>query len=432
MNTILEIILDYSNSMGRFTQNGVSYLLSDGCTRMELAKKALVDDIIPALDYSGKIGIRRFYSTSDKVVILDVFEGDFSKEVVIDKIRALPDPDKTGGTPISAALQNSIDYLKKYPDSDRKIVLVTDGEETDGGDFRIAAESGLKNHGIDYSIFIVGIGQSAETAAKCKKLSESTKGGYVNLETKNYNKLALSNALRPLAFRAISSTISNIQNNNEKTLNPNENIAKEKPEKDSIFKNEMIEVLRGHTISIELLNRQLVNLDKGLKIVNDNAESQRQQAFDAGESIIRLQNAFELRFEQVDQTNQKAFTQLELNLKNIANEVQKINHENIRVQDEDTLAVLHRINATVDQSNANLYTSVKQAFDSLENKIEVLDGKVNKIYDEMAQTFSEIKLINFKTFELLSSHAKEAKYWKAISILSLVVILGLMIYWLSV
>lgn len=430
MNTILEIILDYSNSMGRFTHNGVNYLLPDGSTRMELAKKALIDDIIPALDYSGKIGIRIFYSNSEKVVINNVFEGEFSKEIVIEKIRDLSDPDNTGGTPISAALQHSIDYLKNYPNSDRKIVLVTDGEETDGGNFIVTAKSGFNDHGIDYSLFIVGIGQSPETASKCKTLSESTNGGYVNLETKRYNKVALSNVLRPLAFTAISSTISNIHNTNEKTLNSSENVEKEKFDNISNFKNEITEVLKNHTLSIELLNKQLVNLAKDIQTVVDIAEFQKQQSCEVGEGLKKIKNNFELYLEKIDQSNQKTFIQHELSLKNILSDIQRIIYENQKVQNEDTLSIINKIRTSIDQSNTSLNSSVMQSFDRLENKIESIDIRINKMYDEMALAFNEIKLINNKKFDLINRFSKELKFWKGLFVLCLVVLLCYNIFFL--
>lgn len=391
MNTVLEIIIDYSNSMGRFSQNGISYLLSDGSTRMELAKKALVDDIIPALNYSGKIGIRRFYSgANNKVIIEDIYVGDFLMEIVLDKIRTLPDPLKTGGTPISQALQNSIDYLKKYSGFDRKIVLVTDGEETDGGDFRVTAESAMKDHGIDYSLFIVGIGQNAETAAKCQNLCEATKGVYVSLETKNYDKVALSSALRPLAFKAVSSTISNIQNSTEKILNPIRSVATEVHEKDQVLKNEIVEVLRAQSRSVELLNKQIINLDNGLKIVSKNLDqsSQKLQDLNLVGSIKDLQNTFEIRFEQIEQNTQKAYAELKEKL----------------------------------QGMIKTYDSL-----SFENRFGILGGKLDVIQSEISQAFSDIKLRDSKAFELASRQAKETKFWKMITIVSLFVLFGILI-----
>ena len=312
MDTVLELVIDYSLSMGPYKDNTGSCLLPDGSTRMSLAKSTLMNDIIPALDYTGVIGIRTFYSKEKNPIIATVYEGKFDKSIVISKIESLKDPTDTGGTPISAALQSSIDFLKTIADTDRKIILVTDGEENDGSDFKLTIENTIANDKIDCNVFIVGIGQNAVTAAKCKLLSESTGGAYVNLESINYDKEKLSNALRPLTIKAISSSIAKVQETNENLLsavNVNQDNSKKELEKNNQYNEDIVKILTGHARSIELINKQLNNLDEGSKSIDKNLasinlgianlpSSSRLQTFEKNnlESINKIED-------KIDQTN---------------------------------------------------------------------------------------------------------------------------------
>lgn len=177
MQTALEIIIDYSASMGISKQ----YLLPDGNTRMSIAKKALVENIIPTLDYAEFVSIRHFYSDkAKKLVLTHIFEGKFEMETIVDKIKTLPDPNQSGGTPISAALEQVFNFLEKRPFIDKKIILVTDGEESDGGNYIALAESKSKQTAIPCNIFIIGIAQTTQMQERCRKLCESRNGGYIN------------------------------------------------------------------------------------------------------------------------------------------------------------------------------------------------------------------------------------------------------------
>ena len=276
MNTVLELVIDYSLSMGPNKNNNVSYLLPDGSTRMSLAKSTLINYIIPALDYTGVIGIRTFYSKEKEPIIATVYEGKFNKSIVISKIESLIDPTDTGGTPISAALQSSIDFLKIIQDGDRKIILVTDGEENDGSDFKLTIENNVNKDKIDCNVFIIGIGQNEATAAKCKLLSESTGGAYINLENINYDKEKLSNVLRPFTIQAVSSSIAKVQETNEILLSAvdvNQDNSKKELEKNNQYNEDIIKILTGHARSIELINKQLNNLDEGSKSIDKNLAS---------------------------------------------------------------------------------------------------------------------------------------------------------------
>lgn len=60
MGTIIEILVDLSNSMGSY--NDGKYLLEDKSTRMSAQKKILINEILPTIDYASTVTIRTFYS----------------------------------------------------------------------------------------------------------------------------------------------------------------------------------------------------------------------------------------------------------------------------------------------------------------------------------------------------------------------------------
>src|SRR5690554_4149080 len=65
MRTVIEILIDNSNSMGNckgLFENYQDYLMPDGTTRMELAKKILVTEIIPTIDFASEIIVSLFHS----------------------------------------------------------------------------------------------------------------------------------------------------------------------------------------------------------------------------------------------------------------------------------------------------------------------------------------------------------------------------------
>jgi hypothetical protein len=219
MDTVIEILIDNSNSMGPCEgyKGNRTFLLPDGSTRMELVKKILIEEIIPKLDYAQSLTIRRFHSikkndNSSNPIIELVYQGEFDKPSVLKSISTIEIPKNTGGTPINAAVNFSIEELAKYPSADRKILLITDGEETDGGDYKKTAEDALKQLGITCNIFIIGISQEQEAEKKSEALSTITGGSYINLKAIQYDSAALQSAIRPIYFGAVNASLRSVSN----------------------------------------------------------------------------------------------------------------------------------------------------------------------------------------------------------------------------
>ncbi len=162
MQTVTEILIDFSTSMK---------------DKLELTKAALLNDIIPNLDYSAKIGIKTFSATTNKEPIIKTILplSITNKEQIINAINTLNSPD--GDTPIAAAIKNSVDSLKEYLAFDKKIILVTDGEENCGGNYTSEVER-AKTDGINCQIHIIGIGLSPEATKQAINITTLSKGSF--------------------------------------------------------------------------------------------------------------------------------------------------------------------------------------------------------------------------------------------------------------
>lgn len=271
MDTRIEILIDYSNSMGYHEKDKGNYLLPDGSTRMELAKKILIDEIIPKLDYAQKLTIRRFHSLTytdktTKPIIEIVYEGTIDKVSVLKNIGDIKIPRNTGGTPITAAIKLAIDELAKYPSADRKIILITDGQETDGGDYKKTAEDALKQLDITCNIFIVGIAQDPEAEKKSQALTSMTGGTYVNL--KHFESSSLQTALRPIYFGAINASLQSVVNVAKS------NITQATVKTQTVAEQELVEninptdyeiLAKSNAAAINLISKQLQSITEAIE-----------------------------------------------------------------------------------------------------------------------------------------------------------------------
>ena len=165
MQIALEILLDFSSSMTE---------------KLDLTKKAILDDIIPKLDFTSKIGIKTFSTKNahepfiNPVLPLSIT----NKEQIIETIFSLPNP--SGNTPIAAALKESVNSLKEYTAFEKKIILITDGEENCGGDYILEIENAKKS-GINCQIHIIGIGLTKDAETKAKSISNLTNGSFSSI-----------------------------------------------------------------------------------------------------------------------------------------------------------------------------------------------------------------------------------------------------------
>jgi hypothetical protein len=209
METIIEILIDKSGSMGDSEKH-----LIEGVSRMSIVKRILISEIIPTIDYATKIFIRTFHNdtkdlanrSKDKFIIPVIYEGQYDKEKIINAINNISNPG--GGTPITAAINVAVSDLIAFPKSDRKIILLTDGEENGGGDYKSAAKKALKLEGIPCKIFIVGLNLDEKEEKEAKEIAT---GGYINIRTKSFSTEEIKSILIPFKTAVLENTIQNVQ-----------------------------------------------------------------------------------------------------------------------------------------------------------------------------------------------------------------------------
>lgn len=216
-NTIIEILIDNSGSMGYMKGGGEDenkYLI-DGQTRMSLIKRLLIDEIIPTIDYTSKVCIRTFRIAIEKennkivqneIEVPVIYEGVFDNKLIEEAISKLKDP-PMGGTPISAALDKSFENLKNYPQHDRKIILLTDGEENGGGDYVSTAKKIETLAGIKCKIFIIGLALTEESIKAAKEIAS---GGFYNIKSKSFERNEIKQVMAPIKTAVLKDSMQNI------------------------------------------------------------------------------------------------------------------------------------------------------------------------------------------------------------------------------
>lgn len=214
-DTIIEILIDNSGSMGHMKgspEHEGKYLI-DGLTRMTLIKQVMTEQVIPTIDYANQIIVRTFRFNSKKVDEKDVdelsipiiYQGAFDKQKLASVINSLQDP-PIGGTPITAAINAAVANLARHPNSDRKIILLTDGEENGGGDYKEAAKQAQQLDGIPCMIFIIGLAQDEQSEIKSKEIAT---GGYYNIKSKSFTPNEVQRVLAPIKVAILQNTIQN-------------------------------------------------------------------------------------------------------------------------------------------------------------------------------------------------------------------------------
>jgi hypothetical protein len=287
MNTVIEILIDNSNSMGDckgVLANYKDFLLPDGSTRMELAKKILLSEIIPTIDYASNITVSLFHSleftNKPREIVQPILHKGKSNEQLKTAIKGIVIPHKTGGTPITDALLNCINRLKNYPNSDRKIIILTDGEETGKKDYKIAAKKAITISGISCNIFIVGILLKPEARVKAEALVKETNGEYFHLETSNYNKITIQNKLIPLKSALIVDSVNKISSTqNKEQIKEIDKIHKESTSTEKFIALE--QNVSNNNKLLNLISKQISLIQSGISKQNEDDD------FDDENLIVR-------------------------------------------------------------------------------------------------------------------------------------------------
>lgn len=214
VETLTEILVDISGSMR---------------DKMVATKQVILNDILPKLDYSSKIGIKTFSTTGKekKLSIIPILPlSNTDKEVIEQKVKAISCSD--GYTPIAASIRASVEELSTYPSKDKVIILVTDGEESENGNYVLEAQRATEK-GINCKIHVVGIDLKEKAILQAHEISKITGGvpSFITLPNNGYNQQQVRASLSNF-YTAVNLT-SNLQQTNPiiQISSPTPNQAKE-------------------------------------------------------------------------------------------------------------------------------------------------------------------------------------------------------------
>jgi hypothetical protein len=185
MITVKEILIDTSSSMGE--------TLPGNKLKMDLAKEILIDKILPYISSADKVGIRLFGGSCNMVGALQNIPNANFKKLRDFILNDIPAP--RGSTPLALAITTAVDNLKLEPNAEREIYLVTDGEETCGGNVKDAAEYAASS-GIRCKIHIISIGVLTDKAKdQFDYITQRTGGKNINVGTLNTRKSTIDKEL---------------------------------------------------------------------------------------------------------------------------------------------------------------------------------------------------------------------------------------------
>jgi Mg-chelatase subunit ChlD len=168
----IEIILDASGSMAS---------LLSGESKMNIAKKAIetvindvADDSIIGLRVYGSEGTYEEHNCTDTRLLFPI--NKINKTTYVSSVKSFS---PKGWTPIDYVLRLSKNDFKNYADYSKKIILVSDGEETCGGN-PCQAIKDLRNSGFDVVVDTIGFDVDAKTREQLKCISTASGGVYLD------------------------------------------------------------------------------------------------------------------------------------------------------------------------------------------------------------------------------------------------------------
>ncbi|MBL7159083.1 VWA domain-containing protein [Candidatus Microgenomates bacterium] len=185
----LNILIDASGSMGEQVE---------GRSKMAIAKEA-ISSLVDSLPANTRVGLRAYgsqYPESDKnctdtKVLMPIATLD--KEGLKNQLTPL---NPSGWTPIEYALQQSYNDFGSSETS-RYIVLVSDGQETCGGD-PCAAAKDLEAKGIDVTINTIGFSVDQTTKDQLTCIAQATGGNFYDAKNTQELNDSLNEATEPV------------------------------------------------------------------------------------------------------------------------------------------------------------------------------------------------------------------------------------------
>ncbi len=179
MKQAIDFLIDISDKMDK---------------KLSITQKVLTEELIPNLRDSDITGMRTFLSIVHNPIIINSLDlASNSKADFMQKASSLPIPN--GGTPLADVVKESREGLAKV-DADKKcIVLITAGEETEGGNYMADAERAGK----DVQVNIIGIGMRDEDITKAQSVAKASGGFCCNIPAEKFaDNAAIREAVSPI------------------------------------------------------------------------------------------------------------------------------------------------------------------------------------------------------------------------------------------
>lgn len=187
----VEIILDVSGSMAGRLQ---------GVRKMTLAKQALTEALSGLESDAFVVGFRAYgfdasvaktpEASCPNTVLLNPVAPNQVAGIRAQVATLLP----YGYTPLAASLEMAGEDLLAVPAAKQMIILLTDGEESCGGDPEAVA-AGLREKGVDVEVHIVGFDLEVEEAAVMKDVAAAGGGAYYDARDSAELKSALTRVI---------------------------------------------------------------------------------------------------------------------------------------------------------------------------------------------------------------------------------------------
>lgn len=176
------LLMDDSGSMGGS--------LPDGTEKLEAAKTA-ANNLLSNISPGDEVALMVFYDCDD-IRVEEDFTHDFTyMRSIINGLQ----PDSS--TPLAAAIEEASDYMVSHASYNKKVLIVlTDGEETCGGD-PVAASQRAKSMGIDV-IHVIGydVEPGSSTEEQLKNIASAGGGKYYSAEDAGQLNQALQQAYK--------------------------------------------------------------------------------------------------------------------------------------------------------------------------------------------------------------------------------------------
>ena len=180
MKQVTDFLIDISDKMDK---------------KLSITQRILTDEIAPNFDFSGVFGMRIFKSVCGSPIIiksLDLAEPN-TKSYFITKATSLPLA--SGGAPVAATVKESMESLKALDADEKKIVLITAGEDTDGGVFEYEVEK----LALGIQVNIIGVTMRESDLRSAQKAAQLTGGVCCNIpEDKLGDPFAIRELVAPI------------------------------------------------------------------------------------------------------------------------------------------------------------------------------------------------------------------------------------------